>query len=53
MNFTETDEQRALRAAVADLGARYGYDYSLRQARSRRAADRAVARGRPSSASSA
>ena len=34
MNFTETDEQRALRAAVADLGARYGYGYFLRQARS-------------------
>ena len=34
MNFTETDEQRALRAAAADLGARYGYGYFMRQARS-------------------
>ncbi len=33
MNFTETDEQRALRAAAADLGARYGYGYFMRQAR--------------------
>jgi alkylation response protein AidB-like acyl-CoA dehydrogenase len=28
MNFTETDEQRALRRAVAELGGRYGYDYT-------------------------
>ena len=33
MNFTETDEQRALRAAAADLGARYGYGYFMQQAR--------------------
>jgi alkylation response protein AidB-like acyl-CoA dehydrogenase len=34
VNFTETDEQRALRAAVADLGSRYGHAYYTRQARS-------------------
>jgi alkylation response protein AidB-like acyl-CoA dehydrogenase len=34
VNFTETDEQRALRAAVADLGGRYGHSYYTRQARS-------------------
>ena len=34
MNFTETDEQRALRAAVADLAGNYGYQYYTRQARS-------------------
>ena len=34
MNFTESDEQRALRSAVADLGSRYGYAYFSRQARS-------------------
>ena len=34
MNFTESDEQRALRAAVADLGNRYGYAYFTKQARS-------------------
>ncbi len=34
MNFTENDEQRALRAAVADLGNRYGYAYFTKQARS-------------------
>ena len=28
MIFTETDEQNALRAAVAELGARYGYEYT-------------------------
>jgi alkylation response protein AidB-like acyl-CoA dehydrogenase len=33
VNFTETDEQRALRAAVADLGARYGHAYYASQAR--------------------
>lgn len=33
MNFTETDEQRALRAAVAELGGKYGYSYFLKQAR--------------------
>jgi len=34
VNFTETDEQVALRAAVADLGSRYGYGYFTKQARS-------------------
>jgi alkylation response protein AidB-like acyl-CoA dehydrogenase len=34
VNFTETDEQRALRAAVADLGGNYGHGYFTRQARS-------------------
>ncbi len=34
MNFTETDEQQALRAAVADLASKYGYAYFTRQARS-------------------
>jgi len=34
VNFTETDEQVALRAAVADLGRKYGYAYFTRQARS-------------------
>ena len=34
MNFTESDEQRALRTAVADLGNRYGYAYFTKQARS-------------------
>ena len=34
MNFTETDEQQALRASVADLGRKYGYAYYTRQARS-------------------
>ena len=33
MNFTETGEQRALRAAVAGLGSKYGYSYFIRQAR--------------------
>ncbi len=33
MNFTETDEQQALRAAVAELGRKYGYAYYTRQAR--------------------
>jgi alkylation response protein AidB-like acyl-CoA dehydrogenase len=33
VNFTETDEQLALRAAVAELGAKYGYRYFLQQAR--------------------
>lgn len=28
MNFTETDEQKALRQAAAELGARYGYAYT-------------------------
>jgi alkylation response protein AidB-like acyl-CoA dehydrogenase len=34
VNFTETDEQQALRAAVADLASKYGYSYFTRQARS-------------------
>ena len=33
MNFTETDEQQALRSAVADLAGKYGYEYYTRQAR--------------------
>jgi alkylation response protein AidB-like acyl-CoA dehydrogenase len=33
VNFTETDEQRALRAAAAELGRKYGYAYYTRQAR--------------------
>ncbi|MEO6987780.1 MAG: acyl-CoA dehydrogenase family protein [Aquihabitans sp.] len=33
MNFNETDEQQSLRAAVAQLGAKYGYDYSVGKAR--------------------
>jgi alkylation response protein AidB-like acyl-CoA dehydrogenase len=33
VNFTETDEQQALRAAVAELGRKYGYAYYTRQAR--------------------
>jgi alkylation response protein AidB-like acyl-CoA dehydrogenase len=33
VNFTETDERKALRAAVADLGARYGHEYFTAKAR--------------------
>lgn len=33
MKFNETDEQQSLRAAVAQLGAKYGYDYSVTKAR--------------------
>jgi alkylation response protein AidB-like acyl-CoA dehydrogenase len=33
VNFTETDEQQALRAAVADLASKYGYAYFTKQAR--------------------
>jgi len=33
MSFVESPEQRALRRAVADLGARYGRDYVRRQVR--------------------
>jgi alkylation response protein AidB-like acyl-CoA dehydrogenase len=33
VNFTETEEQVALRAAVADLGRKYGYAYFTKQAR--------------------
>jgi alkylation response protein AidB-like acyl-CoA dehydrogenase len=34
MSFTESQERRALRAAVADLGRRYGYEYYVERARS-------------------
>jgi alkylation response protein AidB-like acyl-CoA dehydrogenase len=34
VNFTETHEQLALRAAVADLASKYGYAYFTKQARS-------------------
>jgi alkylation response protein AidB-like acyl-CoA dehydrogenase len=34
LDFDEGDELRALRAAVADLGSRYGQPYFLEQARS-------------------
>ena len=33
MSFTESDEQVALRQAVAGLGASYGYEYTVRKAR--------------------
>jgi alkylation response protein AidB-like acyl-CoA dehydrogenase len=33
MNFTETEDQLALRAAVADLGKRYGHEYTIPRAR--------------------
>jgi alkylation response protein AidB-like acyl-CoA dehydrogenase len=33
VNFTESDERRALRAAVADLGSRYGHAYFTAKAR--------------------
>jgi len=33
MSFTESDERRALRAAAAELGHRYGYEYYNSQAR--------------------
>jgi alkylation response protein AidB-like acyl-CoA dehydrogenase len=33
VSFTETDEQQALRNAVATLGATYGYEYSVGKAR--------------------
>jgi len=32
-NFTESEERRALRAAVADLGRRYGGEWFQRKAR--------------------
>jgi alkylation response protein AidB-like acyl-CoA dehydrogenase len=35
MNFTETEEQQALRKAVAELGKRYGHEYTAPRARSR------------------
>ncbi|HZZ97134.1 MAG TPA: acyl-CoA dehydrogenase family protein [Jatrophihabitantaceae bacterium] len=31
MNFTETDEQRALRKAVSELAGRYGFEYTRRK----------------------
>ena len=31
MNFTETDEQQALRKAVAELAGRYGFEYTRRK----------------------
>jgi alkylation response protein AidB-like acyl-CoA dehydrogenase len=34
MNFTETEEQQALRKAVAELAARYGFEYTRRKVRS-------------------
>ena len=34
MSFTETQEQRALRSAVSELGSRYGYQYYIERARS-------------------
>ncbi|WP_019633475.1 acyl-CoA dehydrogenase family protein [Actinomadura atramentaria] len=33
MTYTESEERRALRAAVAELGAKYGPDYYIRKAR--------------------
>jgi alkylation response protein AidB-like acyl-CoA dehydrogenase len=35
MNFSETDEQQALRAAVAELAKRYGHTYTAPRARAR------------------
>jgi alkylation response protein AidB-like acyl-CoA dehydrogenase len=35
VNFTETDEQTALRRAVAELGKRYGHEYAAPRARAR------------------
>ena len=35
MNFTETEEQQALRKTVAELGKRYGHDYAAPRARAR------------------
>jgi hypothetical protein len=35
VNFTETDEQQALRKAVAELGKRYGHTYTAPRARAR------------------
>jgi len=34
MDFRENDEQQALRKAAAELGARYGYEYTRRKVRS-------------------
>ena len=35
MNFTETEEQIALRKAIGELGKRYGHDYTAPRARAR------------------
>jgi alkylation response protein AidB-like acyl-CoA dehydrogenase len=35
VDFTETEEQRALRKAAAELGRRYGHDYTAPRARAR------------------
>ena len=35
MNFTETEEQQALRRAVVELGKRYGHEYTAQRARQR------------------
>jgi hypothetical protein len=35
MDFTETEEQQALRKAVAELGSRYGHSYTAPRARAR------------------
>ena len=35
MNFVETEEQQALREAVAELGRRYGHEYTAPRARAR------------------
>ena len=35
MNFVETEEQQALRKAVAELGRRYGHEYTAPRARAR------------------
>jgi alkylation response protein AidB-like acyl-CoA dehydrogenase len=34
VNFTETDEQKALRQAVAELGGRYGFEYTRAKVKS-------------------
>jgi alkylation response protein AidB-like acyl-CoA dehydrogenase len=34
VNFTETEEQQALRKAVADLGSRYGFEYTRSKVKS-------------------
>lgn len=39
MNFTETDEQSALRRAVAELASRYGFDHTRRMIRDRPTVD--------------
>ncbi|MEP7180382.1 MAG: acyl-CoA dehydrogenase family protein, partial [Pseudonocardiales bacterium] len=39
MNFTESEVQHALRAAVADLGARYGFQYTRSKVKSGQSTD--------------